>query len=235
MRVAILTFAILLLIVIILYIFLKEEKDRKLIQTATSLDRGTTSELELVLMLLKANFSPKAIFHDLYLARRDGGYCQIDLVLPTKVGIIVFEVKDYSGWIFGNGDQKNWNQVLSYGSVKHRFYNPILQNRNHIFDLKVKLTQFDRIPFYSVVVFFGNCEFKKLESIPKNVFLCKSDEVIDVVNQIVSNNQPANYSNKLQIINLLRNAVNNGANVHIRERHISDIKKMVSKRRFRMY
>lgn len=57
---------------------------------------------------------------------------QIDVVVATNVGIIVFEVKDYSGWIYGNGNQQKWTQVLSHGREKYRFYNPILQNRSHI-------------------------------------------------------------------------------------------------------
>ena len=31
---------------------------------------------------------------------------QVDVVVATKKGIIVFEIKDYSGWIFGNEQQR---------------------------------------------------------------------------------------------------------------------------------
>ena len=75
---------------------------RQLIETVTSLERGTWSERELVLLLLKNGFPAGAIFHDLYILKPNGQTSQIDLVLATKVGLIVFEVKDYSGWIFGN-------------------------------------------------------------------------------------------------------------------------------------
>jgi len=36
----------------------------------------------------------------LYIRKHNGDFAQIDLVVATKVGIIVFEVKDYRGWIF---------------------------------------------------------------------------------------------------------------------------------------
>ncbi len=168
------------LLAILVYLFLLL-RDRKLLETVTKSHRGTKTERELVLKLLKAGFPAQTIFHDLYLRNRHGNYAQIDLVLATKVGIIVFEVKKYSGWIFGNGNQTKWTQVLAYGKQKYYFYNPILQNQKHIEDLKTKLTDFQNIPFYSVVVFFGDCEFRDVSFIPKNTYLLKSPRVIQVV------------------------------------------------------
>lgn len=78
-------------------------------------DRGTWSERQLVRTLLKAGIPNQVIFHDLYLRKPNGGCAQIDVVVPTSAGIIVFEVKDYSGWLFGKGDQEQWTQVLAYG------------------------------------------------------------------------------------------------------------------------
>ena len=76
------------------------------------------------------------IFHDLYVEKHKGYFSQIDLVVVTEVGIIVFEVKDYSGWLFGSGNQSQWTQVLAYGKQKYRFYNPIMQNNKHVTELR---------------------------------------------------------------------------------------------------
>ena len=57
----------------------------------------------------------------------ENDFSQIDLVLATKQGIVVFEVKDYKGWLFGAGNHNNWTQVLAYRRRKYRFYNPIKQ------------------------------------------------------------------------------------------------------------
>lgn len=76
---------------------------------------------ECVLNLLKGGINPKAIFHDLYIQKPNGEYTQVDVAVATKAGIIVFEVKDYSGWIFGNEHQRYWTQLLAYGKEKHRF------------------------------------------------------------------------------------------------------------------
>lgn len=108
----------------LVYIRLKE---RRLIEQVTSISRGEWSERRVVLKLLKLGINPKAIFHDLYIQKPNGEYTQVDVVVATKAGIIVFEVKDYSGWIFGNEHQKYWTQLLAYGKERHRFYNPVMQ------------------------------------------------------------------------------------------------------------
>ena len=126
----------------------RRKKDLELISSVTSLNRGTISELLLILQLLKKGFPSVTIYHDLIIKKDNGGFSQIDLVLVTSEGIIVFEVKDYSGWIFGSGNNTNWTQVLSYGKKKYKCYNPIKQNNNHISELKKTLKQFENIPFF---------------------------------------------------------------------------------------
>lgn len=119
-----------ILIFISIYFTSIESQEVKLLETVTKSYRGTSSERELVLKLLKNKIPAQTIFHDLYIKKWDNKFSQIDLVVPTKVGILVFEVKDLSGWIFGRGNNKEWTQVLAYGNEKHRHYNPILQNKN---------------------------------------------------------------------------------------------------------
>ena len=149
----------------LLYIYLRIKRrivDKRLINSVTSFDRGTDSERSLILGLLKRGFPATSIFHDLYLRKNDGKFSQIDLVIATKQGIIVLEVKKYSGWIFGRANQTNWTQMLAYGKRRYRFYNPIKQNINHIKALKAKLKLLDNIPFFSVIVFLGIVNLKRL-------------------------------------------------------------------------
>lgn len=219
-----------LLLAILIFILLNL-KEKKLLETVTTSYRGTKTERNLVLMLLKAGFPAQTIFHDLYVRNRFGNYSQIDLVLATKVGIIVFEVKKYSGWIFGSGIQNKWTQILAYGKKKYYFYNPILQNKKHIEDLKVKLTDFQNIPFFSVIVFFGDCEFKDVSLIPQNTFITKSSRAIQVVNKIIKENKPAEYKSKRDVVNILSAAVKNGDNQRIVEKHIQNVKNMLGEDR----
>ena len=206
-------------------------RDKKLLETVTKSHRGTKTERKLVLKLLKAGFPAQTIFHDLYLENRNGNYSQIDLVLATKVGIIVFEVKKYSGWIFGTGNQNKWTQVLAYGKDKYYFYNPILQNKKHVENLKTTLTDFQNIQFFSVVIFYGDCQFRDVSFIPNNTFLTKSPRVINVVKKIIKENESANYKSKRDVVDILSTAVENGNSKKITEKHIKNIKDMLGEER----
>jgi len=200
------------------------KKDRELLLTVTKLHRGTDSERKLVLRLLKMGIPAKTIFHDLYLETSFKRFAQIDLVVPTKVGVIVFEVKEYSGWIFGSGHQKKWSQILAFGKQKYRFYNPVLQNKRHIEQLRSKLPQFSNIPFFSIVVFYGSCEFKNVTQIPHDVFLTKARDVDSILDQILTRNPLARYENKWEIVKLLAQATSNGDILDVRLQHIQNLR-----------
>lgn len=186
-----------------------KQKERKLIEQVTPLTRGEWSERRVVLELLKEGINPKAIFHDLYIQKPNGQYTQVDVAVATKAGIIVFEVKDYGGWIFGNEHQKYWTQLLAYGKEKHRFYNPVMQNSGHIQAIRQCLSQNSGIPIYSVIVFFGNSELKNVTCNANNTFIIYSHSIRQVVAEILM--QPnANYGNKYEIIDIFTKAVQNG-------------------------
>src|SRR5574344_1901160 len=153
-------------------VIFQHQKNVQLLLTVTDLDRGTPSERRLVLKLLKSGIPADHIFHDLYVQNPNNTFSQIDLVIITETGIIVFEVKDYSGWLFGKGNQK------------FRFYNPVMQNAKHITDLKKYLPQTKDIPFYSVIIFYGNCALKNISLIPKETFVAKSYEINNIMDII---------------------------------------------------
>ena len=195
----------------IVYLVYLKRKERELIEQVTPITRGEWSERRVVLRLLKMGINPKAIFHDLYIQKPNGEYTQVDVAVATKAGIIVFEVKDYSGWIFGNEHQKYWTQLLAYGKEKHRFYNPVMQNSGHIQAIRQCLQQNPDTPIYSVIVFFGSSEFKDVTCNANNTFIIYPRSIQQVVSEILM--QPnANYGNKYEIMNLFTKAVQNGNN-----------------------
>ncbi len=201
-------------------------RNKKLLLTVTKSNRGTRSERKLVLELLKYGIPSQTIFHDLYVEKRKRRYAQIDLVVPTSVGVLVFEVKDYSGWIYGN-DSPRWTQVLVYGREKHRFYNPIMQNSKHIFDLKKKLSQFENTPFFSIIVFYGDCVIKDFGHVPYRTFIIKPRSLNKLISDILKNSDPAQYTNKREVVNVLKEAVRNGDSPEIRNMHIAHIMNML--------
>lgn len=196
----------------------------------TSEERGTWSERKLISSLLDYGIAPKAIFHDLYVKNGKYGFAQVDIVVATKAGLIVFEVKDYSGWIFGKGRQNQWTQVLDYGNKKYRFYNPVLQNESHIKALQRQSKQFANLPFYSVVVFYGNSELRDISFIPNGTFVIKPHRLSDVLDIILDNND-AEYTDKLEVMKILKSAVDNGNNTDTQTEHADKIKDMLGKDR----
>jgi hypothetical protein len=219
---------IFILLTVISFVVYNEFKNQKLLKTVTRHNRGTRSERKMVLKLLKSGIKSTAIFHDLYLERGNNSFSQIDLVVATKVGIMVFEIKEYKGWIFGTENQRNWTQLLSYGEEKYQFYNPILQNNKHIADLK-KVYPFDNVPFFSIIVFFGNCDLKNNLNLPQNTFVEYASKVMYTVEEIITSNPDANYLNKWEIVRVLEKAVKNGDDPNILKRHIENITKLKSR------
>ena len=214
---------------VVFILLFREIRDKKLLETVTKPNRGTRTERDLVLKLLKNGIPALTIFHDLYVKKHNGNFSQIDLVVATKVGIIVLEVKDYSGWIFGAGHNSQWTQVLAYGKKKYCLYNPIMQNSKHITDLRKQLRQFETVPFYSIVVFYGNCILKDITFVPNGTFLVKSHRVLEVMGAIIKNNNHARYTNKNEIVRILKEAVKNGEDKETQIQHIKNVRDMLGK------
>lgn len=200
----------------------EEEEHHEQIQSVTSLDRGTWSERDLIFKLLnECGIDKRAIYHDLYIRKENGTYTQIDLAVPTPQGIIVFEVKDYSGWIFGNGNSKYWMQILAYGQEKHQFYNPIWQNRKHINAIRKLMPNNQGVPFFNIVVFYGDSEFKDLNyDATGRVRVIYSTQVADVIKDIKSL-PSAEYGNKREVADVLAEGVHNGCDPEIRQAQIN--------------
>lgn len=219
-------FLILLFLSIIVTVKIQRQNahQRSLIKSVTGLHRGTSSERKLVLTLLEKSYHPATIFHDLYIQKKNGNYFQIDLILATPQGLIIFEVKDYSGWIFVNGRSTFWTQVLAFGTEKYRFYNPIFQNRRHIEELRKISQQFSKIPIFSVIVFYGDNDFKSIENLPENIFLIKPSQLLQTIHYITFNNSIANYTDKKEIVSVLKLAHSNGNDPYIVNAHVEFVK-----------
>lgn len=102
------------------------------------------------------------VINDLIIMNNHGS-SQIDHVVICPFGIIVIETKCYKGWIFGSEEGENWTQALY--QEKFKFYNPILQNRGHVKTLKYHLTKYYEVPYYSIIVMAGSCEFKTFDKV----------------------------------------------------------------------
>ncbi|MFI3265082.1 MAG: nuclease-related domain-containing protein [Rikenellaceae bacterium] len=209
--------------IITIVIIYRKIQDDKLLSAVTNKNRGTGTERNLVLKMLKSNFDSRVVFHDLYIKRQYKGYAQIDMVVPTKVGILVFEVKNYGGWIFGNCNNYYWTQIMGYGKYKYRFYNPIKQNEGHIMALRSQLQDIGDVPYYSIIVFYGRCVLKAVSNVPGDVRVCYAGSVKTVINNLLAYNPPANYIDKRKVVNVLKDGVKNGADPLIQREHMQFI------------
>lgn len=209
-----------LLAVALIPSYMRNRRNMKLLCSVTSPNRGTSSERWLVLTMLKAGVHPKAIFHDLYLQKRNGEFSQIDIVVAAPQGLLAIEVKDYSGWLFGNEKQRYWTQVLNYGNEKYRFYNPLMQNRGHINALREQSKQLAHLPIFNVVLFAGNCILKDVSYDALNAFVGYTGDIPHVL-KMLDSLPLAQYTDKREVARLLRQAVENGSNPDIVANHLA--------------
>jgi DNA gyrase/topoisomerase IV subunit A len=116
--------------------------------------------------------------------------------------------------IYGNEEQQEWTQVLAYGNVKNKFYNPIKQNNSHIYKLQKFLPK--NIDIISIVVFID----ANIENVDSNN-VCNLDELDEILH--------INYGKTISpkqidyVANILRRYQNNNITD---EEHINNIHKM---------
>lgn len=213
-----------LILSLIVISYINHRKNIKLLCTVSSLNRGTRAERRLIIKMLKKGVHPKTIFHDLYLQKKNGDFSQIDIVVAIPQGLLSIEIKDYSGWLFGNEKQLYWTQILNYGKEKYRFYNPIMQNAGHIKTLREQSKQLANLPIFNIVLFAGNCTLKNVNYWTENTFVGYTGDISHVLKKI-KELCIAPYSDKREVARLLRQAVKNGENQEIVINHINSVQR----------
>ena len=187
----------------------------------TYLDKGSKGEYYLYRQL--DNFKGfKIILPNVYIPKNGGKTTEIDLIMITLKGIFVFENKNYNAWIFGKDSDFKWTYVL--GNNKYSFYNPIKQNDNHIKYLKDCLNISNDSLLINIVNFGYQTNLKKITNNRKDVFITKTDTVLETV-EILYKNQ-TNMFTKYEILNFL-DVLKDKYNVseEVKKQHILNINK----------
>jgi hypothetical protein len=128
---------------------------RFLFKTATA--KGKRGEKEVSSSLSRSlDDTTYRVINDVTLHARNTT-TQIDHLVISPYGVFVIETKHMSGWIFGREDQANWTQVLF--KRKHRFQNPLQQNRHHLRTIQ-SLFGVRSDHTHGIVVFTGRSTFK---------------------------------------------------------------------------
>ncbi|MBE6994688.1 MAG: peptide-methionine (S)-S-oxide reductase MsrA [Ruminococcaceae bacterium] len=153
------------------------------------MDKGSYGEYLLYRWLRVFEGDARLLFN-LYIPKYNGETTEIDALMVCRKGIIVFESKNYSGWIFGNENRKDWHQTLPSrdGAHKESFYNPIMQNDGHIYHLKQLIKE--DIPFWSIIAFSDRCEFKSVPASNDRVRIIHRCMIRSEVQSILDSDAP---------------------------------------------
>ncbi|VAW75903.1 hypothetical protein MNBD_GAMMA12-662 [hydrothermal vent metagenome] len=92
------------------------------------------------------------------------GEFHYDHICLTSTGILVVDVKDFRGLLFGGANTDQWTQVL--GSRSYKFENPLYHNREKVQTVKALIDE--EIPVFGCVVFTSAGAFPKDQ--PKGVY-----------------------------------------------------------------
>lgn len=122
----------------------------------TASAKGQAGEKQLLRNLKSLNCY-KLFVPNIRIKYTNNQYTEIDLVMITEYGVFVYEVKNYDGSVYGNATSQQWKVYL--GGQEYTFYNPVLQNKGHIYALR-KATKLDTSSFYSMIVFGDNAKAK---------------------------------------------------------------------------
>lgn len=157
----------------------------------TSEDLGDYGEEEVQEKLASLDFFGYhgRCLRNVYVPRPDGSTSEIDVIYVTQKGLFVIESKNYSGFIFGKEQQKYWTSTLYADKnwlgikevEKHRFYNPIRQNKGH---LNALWKYCGNIKAFSIIAFGDDCELMDVSWESENVEVCYYSELKKCIKEI---------------------------------------------------
>ncbi len=113
-------------------------------------DEGKSGEQIIYRTLIDQIHVPEnQILRNVYVPTEDSKTSEIDLLVVSKKGLLVFECKNCAGNVYGDARRNKWIQYL--GKKKSFFYKPFMQNRSHVKHLKKYLEAYGDIPMIPMV------------------------------------------------------------------------------------
>jgi hypothetical protein len=167
---------------------------------------------------------------------------QIDNMLLTQKALYVIEVKNYQGYIFGNEISDEWTVTIkhinskktksgkTYNKVhisKHKFYNPIKQNKTHINKIKNLTGILSVLPVYNIVVFGKRAVIKNVEHSKESYVLHQNElfrfvqEKEKILTYEIDTNVQIDIIDELYSINII--------DKKMRREHVKNIKNKYNK------
>lgn len=145
-------------------------------------DQGSSGERVIYRTLVNQIHVPEdQILRNVYVPTEDGKTSEIDLLVVSKKGLLVFECKNYAGNIYGDAKRNKWIQYL--GKKKSFFYNPFMQNRSHVKHLKKYLEQYGDLPAIPMVTTITRGKWKVKNYGPEDYLLGYNCHLKDILSE----------------------------------------------------
>ena len=183
--------------------------------------KGIAGESIIQLLLNSPQLGYRKILKNIYVPYGNQT-TEIDVVMIHETGIYVIESKNYSGWIFGNENQKQWTQMLN-SYTKKRFYNPVWQNRTHIRALS-NYTNIDKSKIKSYIVFSDRCELKAVPPNTSECIITKIDLFLYAIYNDINNRKKIFTVEEVNQIEEKLKPITN-VSQEVKNKHIQDIEK----------
>ena len=200
-----------LIISLIIYIYRQNKKNKEYMETTyykstkiplsqLKYDAGKYGEYLIYKELQWLEQCGARFLFNAYIPKKNGKTSEIDVIMICDRGIFVYESKNYSGWIFGSENQKNWYQTIRTRRKinKESFYNPIMQNRSHIKHLSALFPH--KIHFQSIIVFSNRCTLKDIDVYSSDINVIHRYEISDTT-RCVYESLPVVFSSQ-DIVNI---------------------------------
>ena len=180
--------------------------------------KGIAGESIIQLLLNNTQLGYRKILRNLYVPYK-GKTTEIDVVMLHETGIYVIESKNYSGWILGSEDQKQWTQVNGYNQKK--FYNPVWQNRKHIRALS-EYENIDKSKMKSYIVFSDICELKEVPQNTEKCIITKIDSFLYIIVDDINKRQKIFTTDEIDKIEEQLKHITN-VSQEVKNKHIQDV------------
>lgn len=145
------------------------------------------------------------VLHDILIDGTDGYYSQIDLILVGNKGIYVVEMKMFNdAKIYGNTKNSKWN-YYKHGK-KYEIYSPLKQNKKHVEYLKTFLTDFGKVPIFSIITMV--CDDFKISGEKDNyTVICNSIPAMEKAIYKVAEDKPIVFDDtkKQELFDYIKN------------------------------
>lgn len=159
------------------------------------------------------------IFVNLYLDNINTEFTEVDMIAISTNGVYVFEVKNYSGYIFGSQNDKYWTQTFHKNS-KFQFYNPLRQNYAHVKAVE-RILNVPESQIIPIITFSNKSKLRKL-NITKETHVYHFKDALKIVKNYVKNSR--NLITEEEIIEYQKTIPSfTHASEIIRKRHVEGI------------